>query len=263
MGIQKAIQTAALTAACLGSLQTQVFAQSATCPDTGPQSAASLTREWILVGWEKRPGDPPFNFDAQLGRFLQHQIEAVLLEQRRTEPEIGYRFARPQVAFDRQIDMAPVDLRDARERYPVPVVVAVHGFVLGGGIGITGAADIVVASDCATFALPEVDRGAMGGGAHLQRLFPVQKVRYLFFTGEKIGAREAERYGFIERIVTKAELRGAALEIAARGVLGPQLRADHQAAAADLAEQAELGVDRVERVAQRLCLALDVAAQCV
>lgn len=97
---------------------------------------------------------------------------------------------------------------------PKPVIVAVHGFVLGGGIGISGAADIIVASECATFAVPEVDRGAMGGGAHLQRLFPVQKVRYLFFTGEKIGAREAERYGFIERIVTKAELRGAALEIA-------------------------------------------------
>mgnify|MGYP006149021849 CR=1 FL=1 len=86
--------------------------------------------------------------------------------------------------------------------------------VLGGGIGLCGAADILVASTCVRFGVPEVDRGAMGGGAHLQRLFPVQKVRYLFFTGEKIGAREAERYGFIERIVTKAELRGAALDIA-------------------------------------------------
>ncbi|MBD7978739.1 MULTISPECIES: enoyl-CoA hydratase family protein [Pseudomonas] len=104
----------------------------------------------------------------------------------------------------------------AVHRCPVPVIVAVHGFVLGGGIGITGAADIVVASECATFALPEVDRGAMGGGAHLQRLFPVQKVRYLFFTGEKIGARDAERYGFIERVVAKDELRGAAMDIAAK-----------------------------------------------
>lgn len=104
----------------------------------------------------------------------------------------------------------------AVHRCPVPVIVAVHGFVLGGGIGITGAADIVVASECATFALPEVDRGAMGGGAHLQRLFPVQKVRYLFFTGEKIGAREAERYGFIERVVPREQLREAALEIAAK-----------------------------------------------
>lgn len=97
---------------------------------------------------------------------------------------------------------------------PVPVIVAVHGFVLGGGIGITGAADIVVASECATFALPEVDRGAMGGGAHLQRLFPVQKVRYMFFTGEKVTAAEADRYGFIEKIVPKDQLRATALEIA-------------------------------------------------
>ena len=104
----------------------------------------------------------------------------------------------------------------AVHRSPVPVIVAVHGFVLGGGIGITGAADIVVAAECATFALPEVDRGAMGGGAHLQRLFPVQKVRYLFFTGDKIGAREAEKYGFIERVVAKEQLREAAMEIAAK-----------------------------------------------
>ncbi|HEN8800146.1 enoyl-CoA hydratase family protein [Pseudomonas sp. CM25] len=104
----------------------------------------------------------------------------------------------------------------AVHRSPVPVIVAVHGFVLGGGIGITGAADIVVAADCATFALPEVDRGAMGGGAHLQRLFPVQKVRYLFFTGASIGAPEAQAYGFIERVVPRAQLRETALEIAAR-----------------------------------------------
>ncbi|MCL1037982.1 enoyl-CoA hydratase family protein [Shewanella submarina] len=104
----------------------------------------------------------------------------------------------------------------AVHRSPVPVVVAVHGYVLGGGIGITGAADIVVASECASFALPEVDRGAMGGGAHLQRLFPVQKVRYLFFTGDAISAPDAERYGFIERIVPKAELRDTALAIASK-----------------------------------------------
>ena len=99
---------------------------------------------------------------------------------------------------------------------PVPVIVAVHGFVLGGGIGMTGAADIVLASKCASFALPEVDRGAMGGGAHLQRLFPVQKVRYMFFTGDAIGAEEAQQYGFIERVVECDELPQVAQEIAAK-----------------------------------------------
>jgi enoyl-CoA hydratase len=80
---------------------------------------------------------------------------------------------------------------EAVHRSPIPVIAAVHGFVLGGGIGITGAADIVVASDCARFGVPEVDRGAMGGGAHLQRLFPVQKVRAMYFTGDMIDAAEA------------------------------------------------------------------------
>lgn len=102
----------------------------------------------------------------------------------------------------------------AVHRCAVPVITAVHGFVLGGGIGITGASDIVLASRCASFALPEVDRGAMGGGAHLQRLFPVQKVRHMFFTGEAVSAPDAMQYGFIERLVEKDELPDAAREIA-------------------------------------------------
>ncbi|MDX1497384.1 MAG: enoyl-CoA hydratase family protein [Salinisphaeraceae bacterium] len=105
---------------------------------------------------------------------------------------------------------------EAVHRNPVPVIVAVHGFVLGGGIGITGAADVVVASECATFGVPEVDRGAMGGGAHLQRLFPVQKVRMMYFTGESIDAAEAYRLGAIEKVVPKDQLRDAAMAIAAK-----------------------------------------------
>jgi len=99
---------------------------------------------------------------------------------------------------------------------PKPVIVALHGFVLGGGIGIAGAADIIVASDCARFGVPEVDRGAMGGGAHLQRMFPVQKVRAMYFTGEFIDAAEAYRLGAVERVVPLAELPHAALAIATK-----------------------------------------------
>jgi len=104
----------------------------------------------------------------------------------------------------------------AIHRNPKPVIVAVHGFVLGGGIGISGAADIIVASSCARFGVPEVDRGAMGGGAHLQRMFPVQKVRYMYFTGEFIDAAEAYRLGAVERVVERSELRECALSIAAK-----------------------------------------------
>jgi enoyl-CoA hydratase len=114
----------------------------------------------------------------------------------------------------------------AVHRNAVPVIVAVHGFVLGGGIGLAGAADIVVAADDATFGVPEVDRGAMGGGAHLQRLFPVQKVRMMYFTGEPITAAEAYRLGAVEKVVAKAELREAALEIARKiaGKSGAMIR---------------------------------------
>jgi enoyl-CoA hydratase len=102
----------------------------------------------------------------------------------------------------------------AIHRNPKPVIVALHGYVLGGGIGMAGAADVVVCSECARFGVPEIDRGAMGGGAHLQRLFPVQKVRYMYFTGEFIDAHEAYRLGSIEKVVPRDELMAAAREIA-------------------------------------------------
>jgi enoyl-CoA hydratase len=97
-----------------------------------------------------------------------------------------------------------------------PVIAALHGFVLGGGIGISGAADIIVASDCTRFGVPEIDRGAMGGGAHLQRMFPVQKVRYMYFTGEFIDAAEAYRLGAIERVVARDKVLDTARDIAAK-----------------------------------------------
>ena len=113
-----------------------------------------------------------------------------------------------------KVNKGNYDTFKAIHRNPKPVIVAVHGFVLGGGIGISGAADIIVASECATFAVPEVDRGAMGGGAHLQRMFPVQKVRYMYFTGDAIDAAEAHRLGAVERVVPRDQLLDTAREIA-------------------------------------------------
>ena len=105
---------------------------------------------------------------------------------------------------------------EAVHRNRVPVIAAVHGFVLGGGSGICGAADIVIAAEDARFGLPEVDRGALGGAAHLQRMFGVQKTRYLFFTGEMVGAPEAHRLGAIERVVARERLREEAMAVAAK-----------------------------------------------
>jgi enoyl-CoA hydratase len=97
-----------------------------------------------------------------------------------------------------------------------PAIAAVHGYVLGGGIGICGSVDIILASPDARFGVPEVDRGALGAGAHLQRMFPLQKVRQMYFTGDMIDAAEAYRLGAVERIVPREELRSAAFELAAK-----------------------------------------------
>jgi len=97
-----------------------------------------------------------------------------------------------------------------------PAIAAVHGYVLGGGIGICGAVDIILASPDARFGVPEVDRGALGAGAHLQRMFPLQKVRRMYFTGEAIDAAEAWRLGAVEKVVPREELRAAAIALAAK-----------------------------------------------
>jgi enoyl-CoA hydratase len=96
----------------------------------------------------------------------------------------------------------------------VPVVAACHGFVLGGGIGLAGSCDIIVASDDATFGLPEIDRGALGAASHLMRMFPIQKVRKMLFTGEPIDAVEAYRLGALEWVGPRDELLAAAHRIA-------------------------------------------------
>ena len=96
----------------------------------------------------------------------------------------------------------------------VPVVAACHGFVLGGGVGLAGSADIIVASDDASFGLPEIDRGALGAASHLMRMFPIQKVRKMLFTGEPIDAAEAWRLGALEWIGPREELMDAARRIA-------------------------------------------------
>ena len=96
----------------------------------------------------------------------------------------------------------------------VPVIAAAHGFVLGGGIGIVGSCDIILASEDASFGLPEIDRGALGAGSHLLRMFPIQKVRRMLYTGETITAAEAYRLGALESVVTREELRPAARALA-------------------------------------------------
>jgi enoyl-CoA hydratase len=97
---------------------------------------------------------------------------------------------------------------------PVPVITAVQGFCLGGGIGLAGNSDIVIASDDATFGLPEVDRGALGAATHLSRLVPLHKARAMVYTSATATAQELHDFGSVLHVVPKEELRAKALEVA-------------------------------------------------
>src|SRR5437667_2497850 len=97
----------------------------------------------------------------------------------------------------------------------VPVIAAVHGYCLGGGIGLAGNADIIVATSDATFGLPEVDRGALGAATHLARLVPQHKMRAMVYTSATATAAELHAFGSVLRVVPAAGLRDEAMEVAA------------------------------------------------
>ncbi|MBK6857749.1 MAG: enoyl-CoA hydratase family protein [Microthrixaceae bacterium] len=96
----------------------------------------------------------------------------------------------------------------------VPVIAAVNGFCVGGGIGLIGNADVIVAADDATFGLPEVDRGALGAATHLSRLVPQHKMRAMVYTSATATAQELHAFGSVLRVVPQSELRDAAFEVA-------------------------------------------------
>ncbi|MEO3784663.1 enoyl-CoA hydratase family protein [Actinocorallia sp. B10E7] len=96
----------------------------------------------------------------------------------------------------------------------VPVVVAVHGFCLGGGIGLVGNADVIVASDDATFGLPEVKQGALGAATHLARLVPQHLMRAMVYTTQTATAAQLHAFGSVHAVVPREELRDKALEVA-------------------------------------------------
>jgi enoyl-CoA hydratase len=97
---------------------------------------------------------------------------------------------------------------------PVPVVAAVNGFCLGGGVGLVGNADVIVAAEDATFGLPEVDRGALGAATHLSRLVPQHKMRAMVYTSATATAHELHHFGSVHSVVPLADLRAAALAVA-------------------------------------------------
>jgi crotonobetainyl-CoA hydratase len=107
-----------------------------------------------------------------------------------------------------------------------PVIAAVNGLALGGGLELALAADLMVLADHAELALPEVRVGVVadsGGLLRLPRRLPEAVARELLLTGRRMTAEEAARWGLANRVVPAPELRSTALDLAAEIVAGAPL----------------------------------------
>jgi enoyl-CoA hydratase len=95
-----------------------------------------------------------------------------------------------------------------------PVIAAVNGPALGAGFGLMAACDIFLASEDATFAMPEINVGLAGGVSMLRTLFGRSFTRRMFFTGMKVPAAELYRRGVLDEVVPGEQLMPLAMEIA-------------------------------------------------
>ncbi len=99
-----------------------------------------------------------------------------------------------------------------------PTIARVQGYALAGGFGLALVCDLVVAADNAVFGTPEIDVGLWPYmiTVPLTRSMPPKKALELMMTGRRVDAAEAERIGFVNRVVPVAELDDAVRELAAR-----------------------------------------------
>jgi len=113
-----------------------------------------------------------------------------------------------------------------QRRRSKPLIAAVEGPALGGGLELIFCCDLVVASVTASFGLPEVKRGLMpdfGGVFRVARLLPPNVARELLLTGDRLTAERAERLGFVNVLAKPGGALAAAVELAERICLNAPL----------------------------------------
>ncbi len=106
----------------------------------------------------------------------------------------------------------------AIEDLPIPVIAAVNGFALGGGMEMVMACDLVVASERARFGQPEINLGIIpgfGGTQRLARRVGAPRAREMIYGGEMIDAETAHRWGLVNRVVKPEDLLAEARKLAA------------------------------------------------
>jgi enoyl-CoA hydratase len=121
-------------------------------------------------------------------------------------------------------------LWDKLGHYPKPIVGALSGFVLGGGLELSMSLDVLIASETTQLGQPEIDIGVMPGGGGTQRLTRAvgkSKAMEMILTGKRIGAEEAKTLGLVSRVVPKEayleEAKKVASEIASKSPVAIRL----------------------------------------
>jgi E-phenylitaconyl-CoA hydratase len=138
-----------------------------------------------------------------------------------------------QETFSRPSPVSPV----AHMEMDKPIIAAVNGYAMGGGMEIALACDIRICSDNAQFALSEARVGSIpgsGGTQRLPRAIGMSDAMLMLLTAERIDAQEALRNGLVSKVVPRERLMPAALEIAGK-----------------IASNAPLAVRAIKRLAKR------------
>jgi enoyl-CoA hydratase len=139
-------------------------------------------------------GDKAFSAGADIREFVEPLVPTQFREQRRR-----------------------LDFRQVMDRCPQPIIAAIRGVALGGGLELALACDIRIAGDDARLGLTEVNLAIIPGGGGTQRLPRLVgrgKALEMILTGMRIGAAEALRIGLVERVVPAAEVTKAAQDLA-------------------------------------------------
>lgn len=94
----------------------------------------------------------------------------------------------------------------------VPVVAAINGYAIGTGLGLAACSDVIVASERASFAAPEINVGVLGCVKFLSRLVPQMVARRMLLSGERVPVEEIAKWGGIAKVVPHEQLMEAAME---------------------------------------------------
>jgi enoyl-CoA hydratase len=121
-------------------------------------------------------------------------------------------------------------LWDKVGHYPKPIVGALSGYVLGGGLELAMSLDVLIASETTQLGQPEIDIGVMPGGGGTQRLTRAvgkAKAMEMILTGKRIGAEEAKTLGLVSKVVPKEayleEAKKVANEIASKSPVAARM----------------------------------------